>query len=181
MPQGGIPRFLPFGIRGLLGLSGGTITPVNQFAGGINAQRVVLSGLDIRGETQRLRVPSPNNRTLDQVRFIVAKSFDALQANADIQDERFRKLSTSLNSIGLTRDPSGNIVFSGSTFTVRAGTEQFTLALGGMLFGTPNTAPQDDQIPRSHCAIYVDEIGPNLKIRVRMADGTLKTATLPLV
>jgi len=177
---GGFRSLLPFGIRGLI-LGGGIITPVNPLVGVPTRPRTVISGLDIRGEIQRVRVASPGSFTLQEVRLILTKALDALQANADIQDERFRQLAGTLNSVGVVRDPSGNVIFTGNTFTVRAGSEQFTLALGGMLFGLPNTPPNDGLIPQNHGQCYIDEGTDELKIRVRYADGTLKTATIPLV
>jgi hypothetical protein len=166
---------LPFSV------GGGTIVPFSPLSSSPIRSRTVISGLDIRGETQRLRVDSPNNKTVKDIRFILAKSLDALQANADIQDDRFRQLATNLNSLGITKDPSGNVVFSCATFSIRAGTEQFSLALGGMLFGLPATPVEDDSIPRNHGSMYLDEAGNSLKVRVRYSDGTLKTATIALV
>ena len=177
---GGFRTILPFGVRGLI-LSGGVITPVNPLTAISTRPRTVISGLDIRGEIQRVRVASPGSFTLQEVRLILTKALDALQANADIQDERFRQLSGTLNTVGLVRDPSGNIVFSGNTFTVRAGSQQFSLALGGMLFGIPNNPPNDGLIPQNHGTWYIDELTNELKMRVRYSDGTLKTATIPLV
>lgn len=177
---GGFRTILPFGVWGLT-LSGGVITPVNPLTSLTTRPRTVLSGLDIRGETQRLRVGSPGSLTLQEIRLILTKALDALQANADIQDERFRQLALSLNSVGIVRDPSGNIVFSANTFTVRAGGEVFSLSLGGMLFGLPNVAPNDSLIPANHGTMYIDEVADELKVRVKYSDGTLKTATIALV
>ncbi len=162
-------------------MGGGTIVPVRPYGGGINTNRTVISGLDIRGEAQRLRMDSPNNKTVKDIRFILAKIADAVQANADVQDDRFRQLSTSFNSVGLTRDAGGNTVITGATFTVRIGLSQFTLALGGMLFPVAPTAPEDDSIPRSHAQMWLNEGSDELKIRVRKSDGTLKTATIALL
>lgn len=180
MPQGGFRSFIPFGIRALM-LAGGTITPVLPFSGGTASNRTVISGLDIRSEIQRLKVESPGSNSPKAIRLDLARALEAIQANADIQDQRFRQLAKSLNTIGLVRDPSGNIVFSGATFTVRAGSEQFTLALGGMLFGLPNAVPNDALIPQNHGTLYIDEITNELKVRVRYSDGTMKTATIALV
>lgn len=180
MAQGGFRSF-PFGYLTLWGLSGGTINPISPLASAPSRKSSVISGLDIRGEIQRLRIESPGSNSPKEIRLTLTKALDALQANADIQDQRFRQLAQNLNSIGLVKDPSGNIVFSGATFTVRAGTEQFSLALGGMQFGLPNTVPDDALIPLSHGTLYIDEGTNQLKVRVRYADGTLKTATIALV
>jgi len=135
----------------------------------------------IRGEIQRLRVESPSADDPKDTKIILAKALDSVQTHADDTDQRLRKLSVSLNSLGLTRDPAGNIVLAGATFTLRAGTEVFSLTYGGMQFGVPNVAPDDTTIPNGHCRAWVDEIGNTLNFRVRYSTGVLKTGAVNLI
>ncbi len=165
----------------LLGMGGGTIRPFNPFSGSPVRNRTVISGLDIRNESQRLRVDSPNNRTLKDLRGILSQALDAIQANADVQDGRFRELSGSVNSLGLSRDKAGNIIFTGATFTVNIATSKFQLALGNMTFPVASVAPDDSQIPNNGGCMYLDEVGNALKVRIRYSDGTLKTGTIALI
>lgn len=179
MAQGGF-KTLPLSIRGLI-MGGGVIAPISPFGGSPVRTRTVISGLDIRNPSQRLRVDSPNNETLKDVRGILSQALDAIQANADVQDDRFRQLSTSVNSVGITKDPAGNIVLSGATFTVRIGLTIFQLALGGMIFPLPAAAPEDDRIPNGGGQMWLDEVGDLLMFRVRYSDGTLKSGSIALV
>lgn len=179
MPTAGFRTLLPRTPAFMLGA--GTVVPAPAFSSSAPAtNRTIVSGMMIRGEIQRLRVE--NDATdAKQTKLVLAKALDSVQTHADDTDQRLRKLSTNLNSLGLTRDPGGNIVMAGATFTVRAGQEVFSLANGGMQFGLPNVAPNDALIPNGHGQAWVDEIGNTLKIRVRYSTGVLKTATIALV
>ncbi len=161
-------------------LGAGTIVPTPAFASSAVANRTLVSGMMIRGEIQRLRV---ENAATDakETKLVLAKALDSVQTHADDTDQRLRKLSTNLNSLGLTRDPGGNIVMAGATFTVRAGQEVFSLINNGMQFGVPSVAPNDALIPNGHAQAWVDQPGNALKFRVRYNDGTLKTGTVALV
>ena len=53
---------------------------------------------------------------------------------------------------------------------------------GGDIFplGTGNSAPIDANLKTSSLSFYIDEIGNNLKARIKYSNGTLKTATVTL-
>ncbi len=161
-------------------LGSGTVVPTPAFASQAATNRTLVSGMMIRGEIQRLRVENAASDA-KETKLVLAKALDSVQTHADDTDQRLRKLSTNLNSLGLTRDPGGNIVMSCATFTVRAGQEVFSLLNGGMQFGVPNVAPNDALIPNGHCQAWVDQPGNALKFRVRYSDGTIKTGTIALV
>lgn len=58
----------------------------------------------------------------------------------------------------------------------------YTQLDGRLLLNAPNSAPTDADIPTSAVSFYLDEVGNNLKVRVRYSDGTtLKTGTVVLV
>jgi hypothetical protein len=63
-------------------------------------------------------------------------------------------------------------------------TSQQTLGLLGdtsIIQSAPSSAPTDGNLTNSSISFYVDEIGNNLKVRVKYSNGTLKTATIALV
>ncbi len=141
--------------------------------------RDLVSQLNIRMYAQQLRQGA--GITLQSTGDFTAKAFDRIQDHANSQDDRLRRLSSNVNSLGLTRDPVGNIVFEGATFTVRAGNQVFKLYNGRMTFGVANTPPNDSDIPNQQVSIWLDEGAPQLVFRVRMSDGSLKTGTLALL
>lgn len=178
MPTAGFRSLLPRIPAFMLG--SGTVIPVPAFASSAATNRTIVSGMMIRGEIQRLRVENAATGA-KETKLVLAKALDSVQTHADDTDQRLRKLSTNLNSLGLTRDPGGNIVMAGATFTVRAGQEIFSLVNNGMQFGLPKVAPNTALIPNGHGQAWVDEIGNTLKITVRYSTGVLKTATIALV
>lgn len=75
-----------------------------------------------------------------------------------------------------------NIIFNNTKNTTL--TSQQMLALindGSIVQSAPSSAPTDGNLTNSSISMYVDEIGNNLKIRVKYSNGTLKTATIALV
>lgn len=171
---------------------GGTIIPVQVGAATPVQGRDLVSLLDIQKEAQILRqgmtyadLPSKpgkeiNKSTSDFGRNLF-QALNAIQHHSNTTDQRLRNLSVNVNSLGLKRDPGGNIFFSGATFFVRTGTYQFSVVNGFMTFPTIPFVPNTDNIPNSHAVFYVDESGNFLTVYVRYSDGTLKIAQIPLV
>lgn len=178
MALGGFRSPYPFYFSG----GGGSIIPVNPVPVVPIGPNSLVSQLNIRGETNRIRNPN-----LDSYNFVqtlkenVPKVFEALQNNSDITDQRLRNLSEAFSFVGLVKDPAGNTTIVGATFTVRAGNQTFSLANGRMSYGVADTPPNDQDIPNGHMTAYLDEVGNSLIFRVRYSDGTLKTGTVALV
>ncbi len=185
MPLGGFrsPLPLPFA------LGGGTIVPVQTGAATPVTGRDLVSLLNISKEMQQLREGVKQSDIRGSSQFTgtsefgrnVFQALNAVQVASHTTDRRLRNLATSLNSTGLIKDPAGNIVFSGSSFVVRAGNATFAITNGYMLFPVNNTPPEDSLIPNGHAVGYLDETADELLFRVRYSDGTLKTGIVTLV
>lgn len=171
---------------------GGTIIPVTTGAATPVQGRDLVSLLNINKEAQVLRqgltyddLPSKPGKTINKSTSDFGRNLSqaliAIQHHSNTTDQRLRNLAGNVNSLGLTRDPGGNIAFSGSTFVVRAGTYQFSVVNGFMMFPVIPFVPNTDDIPPSHAVAYVDQSGNFLTIYVRYSDGTLKLAQIPLV
>ncbi len=156
--------FIPFSF------GGGTTPPVIPVPRPVVGNRNLVSQLNIRREIGVIRLMSP----------ATAVALAAIQDNANSVDDRLRRLSSSLNSVGLSRDPAGNVVVQGATFSVHLPLQTFAMAGRGSIIGLSPTAPTDDSLPNSSIGLWVGELSDTLTFRVRYSDGTLKTATLPL-
>lgn len=163
----GFKSALPF-----LGFSfgGGALVPVSPLSTTPVTNRNLVSQLNIRAEVIRLR----------PINIDMSRALSAIQDNANTIDDRLRRLSTSLNSVGLTRDLAGNVTIQGSTFNVRLPLQQFTMSGQGQVFGLSPVSPTDDSLPNSSIGMWVNELTDELIFRVRYSDGTLKEGVLAL-
>jgi hypothetical protein len=80
-----------------------------------------------------------------------------------------------------TNRSAGNIV--GVYVNGTSGTQLWYVGWDGRMYvTTPASAPTDGDLKASSISMYLDEVGNNLKVRVKYANGTtLKTATIALV
>lgn len=155
---------LPFGF------SGGVVVPIRPLPTTAVAKRELVSQLNIRSQISRIQGFNTD----------ISQSLSAVQDNSNSIDERLRRLTGSLNSLGLTKDAAGNVAIQGSTFTISLPLQNFAMVNQSVIQSLP-PAPLAQPLPVSSMSFYVDEVGNNLIVQVTYSDGTTKTATLPLV
>lgn len=150
-------------------LGAGTITPVAPLSTTTGGPKSIISGVDIRRQITEIRNKKDQN---------LALALTVLQDYTNTNDQRIRDVSGSLNSVGLTRDPAGNIAIQGATFTVSLALQTFQMFNGSVIQATPTAPPSDTQIPTSAMTIWLNEGTNTLTIRIRRSDGTYITKTL---
>ncbi len=163
----GFRSILPFRLAMTLG--GGTIIPVAPVSTTAVKSRGIVSQLDIRRQITQIRNAGNQN---------LALALTGVQDYANTTDQRLREVSGSLNSIGLTRDPGGNVVIKSSTFTVSLPLQSFALSNQSVVQSAPPVAPPDSILGTSSLTIWLDENTDTLTIRIRKSDGSYITKTL---
>jgi hypothetical protein len=170
----GFRSILPY--RGLLSLSGGTIVPVAPLPSSPVSQRDLVSLLDIRSHAQRIE----GDKKLGPTAAVIAKALRLVQDDAFSTNERLRRLSGSLNSVGLTRDASGNVVIQASTLTVKLPLQTLSLSNQNAILAAPPAAPSSAP-PTSSLTWWVNEGTDELVFQVTYSTGVVKTGTINLV
>ncbi len=167
MPQAGWRTLLPFRWPGTLGA--GTVQPVSPLSTTTGGPKSVVSGVDIRRQITQIRNNGDQN---------LALALTVLQDYTNTNDQRVRDVSGSLNSVGLTKDPAGNVIIQGATFSVSLPLQKLQMFNGSVIQGAPPAAPSDTQIPTSALTMWINEGSNTLTIRIRKSDGTYFTKTL---
>lgn len=163
----GFRTILPF--RFGMTLGAGTIVPIAPLSTTAVKARGLVSQLDIRRQITQIRTAGDQN---------LALALTNLQDWANTNDQRLRDVSASLNSVGLTKDPGGNILIKSSTFTVSLPLQSFALIGQSMIQSAPPAAPPDSALPVSSMTVWLSEGTNTLTIRIRKSDGTYITKTL---
>ncbi len=149
---------------------GGAIAPIRPLPTTAVAKRDLVSQLNIRSQISRIQGFNTD----------ISQSLSAIQDNSNSIDERLRRLSGSLNSLGLTKDAAGNVAIQGATFTISLPLQNFAMVNQSVIQSAP-PAPLAQPLPVSSMTFWVDESGNNLIAQVTYSDGTTKTATIALV
>ncbi len=149
---------------------GGSVIPIAPLPTTATTNRALVTQLNIRSQASRIQGFNTD----------MSSALYAIQNNSDSVDDRLRRLNTSLNSVGLTRDAAGNVAIQGATFTVGLPLQSFSMVNQSVVVSAP-PAPLSQPIPVSSMTWYLDEGGGNLVFKVTYSNGTIKTATVPLV
>ena len=126
MPQAGWRTLLPYRWPG--GLGAGTVQPIAPLSTTTGGPRSVVSGVDIRRQITEIRNKGDQN---------LALALTVIQDYANTNDQRVRDVSGSLNSVGLTKDPAGNVVIQGATVTISLPLQKLSMFNGSVIQGAP--------------------------------------------
>lgn len=148
---------------------GGTIVPVAPLSTTAVRAKGITSQLDIHRQISQIRNKGDQN---------LASALTNLQDHANTSDQRLRDVSGSLNSLGLAKDPGGNILIKSTTFTVALPLQTFAITNRSVVQSAPPAAPPDSILSPSSLTMWFDELTNTLTIRIRKSDGTYVTKTL---